>query len=204
MNRPVWLSVLFFPVLVVACGPGEGELDAGASVDAAVRVDATADAATPDEPDAGPPFGDGLDLSGADLHFCINDFTRVRAFRITNLLGDVDASLAVANSATGGTYPPGTLIQLFPGEAMLKRGAGWNPRTNDWEFFALSVRRDATRITARGADETVNMFGGNCFGCHSAAEPQWDLVCEADHGCAPLGIDRAFIDRLQASDPRCD
>lgn len=161
------------------------------------------DAALPPEPDAGPPFGDGLDVSGADLDLCMNDWERVRAFRITNLLGDVAGSVAVANSPTGGVYPPGTLIQLFPGEAMLKRGAGWNPTTSDWEFFALEATADYTRITARGAEDTVNMFGGNCFGCHSAAAPEWDLVCEQDHGCEPLPVGREFIDTLQASDPRC-
>jgi len=200
-------ALLSLTMLAAGCDSSDPGADAAidAATDAGGPEDAgpPPDAAPPSEPDAGPPFGDGLDLSGADLHLCMTDFPRVRAFRITNLLGDVDASLAVANSPTGGTYPPGTLIQLFPGEAMLKRGNGWNTMTNDWEFFALSVNAEATTITARGADDTVNMFGGNCFGCHSAAEPQWDLVCEQDHGCEPLGVDRSFIDRLQDSDPRC-
>ena len=38
----------------------------------------------------------------------------------------------------------------------------------------------------------VNRFGGNCFGCHIQARPQWDLVCEMDHGCAPIPLTRAM------------
>jgi hypothetical protein len=44
--------------------------------------------------------------------------THVRQFYVDNLLGNLDATLAVANSATGGTYPAGTVIQLVPTEAM--------------------------------------------------------------------------------------
>src|SRR5262245_47760072 len=68
---------------------------------------------------------------------------------------------------------------------MVKRDKGFNPVTHDWEFFELDVSKDGTRIRKRGFAEVVNRFGGNCFGCHSAARPQWDLVCESDHGCAP-------------------
>jgi hypothetical protein len=52
---------------------------------------------------------------------CITEMTHVRQFYVDNLLGNLDATLAVANSATGGTYPPGSVIQLVPGEAMVKR-----------------------------------------------------------------------------------
>ena len=61
--------------------------------------------------------------------------THVRQFYVENLLGNLDATLAVANSATGGTYPPGSVIQLVPGEAMVKRDKGFNAVTRDWEFF---------------------------------------------------------------------
>ena len=49
---------------------------------------------------------------------CITEMTHVRQFYVDNLLGNLDATLAVANSATGGPYPPGTIIQLIPTEAM--------------------------------------------------------------------------------------
>lgn len=144
-----------------------------------------------------------LELTGDDLDLCMNDWPRVGRYRITNLRGDVDASVAVAESPSGGVFPPGTLIQLFPGEAMLKRDEGFDATTNDWEFFALSTSLSGTTITARGAADTINMFGGSCFDCHSLAEPQWDFVCGEDHGCDPLGVGDEFIALLQNNDPRC-
>jgi hypothetical protein len=35
------------------------------------------------------------------------------------------------------------------------------------------------------------------------ARPQWDLVCEMDHGCAPIPVTRAMSGALQRTDPRC-
>ena len=60
---------------------------------------------------------------------CITEMTHVRQFYVDNLLGNLDATLAVANSPTGGTYPPGSVIQLVPGEAMVKRHKGFNAVT---------------------------------------------------------------------------
>jgi hypothetical protein len=134
---------------------------------------------------------------------CITEMTRVRHFYVDNLLGRVDATVAVANSATGGTYPVGSVIQLVPGEAMVKRDEGFNPVTHDWEFFELDVSSDGTQIRKRGFVEVVNRFGGNCFGCHIQARPQWDLVYESDHGCAPIPFTRAVSGALQRTDPRC-
>ena len=134
---------------------------------------------------------------------CIIDMTHVRQFYVDNLLGNLDATLAVTNSATGGTYPQGLVIQLIPGEAMVKRDKGFNPVTHDWEFFEPDVSKDGTQIRKRGFAEVVNRFGGNCFGCHIQARPQWDLVCEMDHGCAPIPLTRAMSGALQRTDPRC-
>ena len=122
---------------------------------------------------------------------CITEMTHVRQFYVDNLLGNRDATLAVANSATGGTYPAGTIIQLIPTEAMVKRDKDFNPITHDWEFFELDVSKDGTGIRK------------NCFGCHIQARPQWDLVCEMDHGCAPIPLTRAMSSALQRTDPRC-
>lgn len=136
---------------------------------------------------------------------CILEWEKVRKFRITNKLGRIDEALEVANSPDGGIYPPGTVIQLFPGEAMAKRQRGWDPATNDWEFFALQATSAGTEILTRGAAETVNQFGGNCFSCHAKAEPQWDFVCETGRGCDPLPdiVNDDFISLLQQGDPRC-
>ena len=134
---------------------------------------------------------------------CITKMTPVRQFYVDNLRGNLAATLAAANSKTGAVYPPGSVIQLVPGEVMVKRDKGFNAATHDWEFFELDVSKDGTQIRKRGFTDVVNRFGGNCFGCHIAARPQWDLVCEADHGCAPIPITRAMIRALQRTDPRC-
>ena len=134
---------------------------------------------------------------------CITEMTHVRQFYVANVLGNLDATLEVANSATGGMYPAGTVIQLIPTEAMVKRDKGFSPVTHDWGFFELDVSKDGTEIRKRGFAEVVNRFGGNCFGCHIQARPQWDLVCEMDHGCAPIPLTRAMSGALQRTDPRC-
>ncbi|MGH8177779.1 MAG: hypothetical protein ACREV5_16105 [Steroidobacter sp.] len=129
--------------------------------------------------------------------------TPVRGFFVTNLLGDIEDTVKIANSPNGGRYPPGSLIQLVPTEVMIKHQDGWNPATNDWEFFELDVTGAGSKVKVRGATEVVNRFGGNCFACHAAAKPEWDLVCEKDHGCAPLPITTERIVAIQKADPRC-
>jgi len=135
---------------------------------------------------------------------CIRSMTAVRHFYVDNLRGDLDATVAAAKSPTGAAYPPGSVIQLVPTEAMVKRAKGFNPVTRDWEFFDLDVSKDGTEIRKRGFADVVNRFGGNCFACHIAARPEWDLVCESDHGCQPIPLTRAMSGALQRTDPRCD
>lgn len=141
---------------------------------------------------------------GPDSFRCIRDMTPVRGFFVDNLLGDLEGTLAVANSPTGGTYPPGSVVQLFPNEVMVKREAGHNPATRDWEFFELDVSKAGSVIRKRGFVDVNNRFGGNCFACHVQARPEWDLICEKDHGCEKLPISDFAIRSLQNSDPRCD
>ena len=148
-------------------------------------------------------LGNAMDTE-ANSFRCIRKMTPVRQFYLDNLQGNLDATLAAANSTTGAVYPPGSLLQLIPGEAMVKHDRGFNAETHDWEFFELDVSKDGTKIRKRGFADVVNRFGGNCFVCHSAARPQWDLVCETDHGCAPLAVTHAMTRALQRTDPRCD
>lgn len=76
-----------------------------------------------------------------------------------------------------GKYPTGTLIvkhsynsdksvEVFT--ALAKRGNGFNPKGNDWEFFMLnpdgSILVDGG-MTARGA----NLMDGMCYSCHLQA-----------------------------------
>jgi len=130
------------------------------------------------------------------------DMTAVRGFFVDNLLGYDEETLAVAESPTGGVWPVGSLVQLFPGEAMVKRQPGFNPVSGDWEFFELDVSETGSTIRVRGGDNVVNRFGGQCSLCHSAASNQWDHICEQDHGCEPLPIERTVIETLQENDPR--
>jgi len=129
--------------------------------------------------------------------------TPVRGFFVANVLGDLSDTLKVANSPTGGRYPPGSVVQLIPREAMVKHQQGWNAATNDWEFFELDNSPAGSRIKVRGVAEVVNKFGGNCFGCHARARPEWDSICETDHGCLPLPFTREQIIAAQKADPRC-
>jgi hypothetical protein len=191
----------------LALGCGSDDPPAGGDPDAdtgAPPGDAPTTDAGPDDPDddAGP--GEDLDMQAADFE-CILRWDKVRRFRITNRLDHLAETLAVANSATGGDYPVGTIIQLVPFEAMVKRRAGWSPGSNDWEFFALGVTARGTTITKRGGNsDVVNQFNGTpCLDCHAGAQPQWDLVCEQDHGCEPLPIGPDVIEAVQNGDQRC-
>ena len=132
----------------------------------------------------------------------LHTMTKVRGFYIDNRLGHLDEAIAVANSPDGGTYPVGTIIQLVPQEAMVKRNQGFSPKTNAWEFFELDVSAEGTVIRVRGVDDVVNRFGFNCAACHADADPKFDFVCETDHGCAPLPVGHEFFEMIQESDPR--
>lgn len=151
---------------------------------------------------AAPSFAD--EEITADSFKCLSDMTKVRHFYVDNLNGDLEATVAVANSSDGGVYPEGSVVQLVPGEAMIKRSAGFSPVTKDWEFFELDVSADGAAIRKRGFADVVNRFGGNCFACHIKAEPQWDLLCDNNHGCDPIPLTRSIIATIQKTDPRCE
>lgn len=134
---------------------------------------------------------------------CISKLTPVRGFFVGNLLGNLDGTLKVARSPTGGVYPPGSVVQLVPTEVMVKQPQGFNAATKDWEFFELDVAKDGSKIRKRGFAEVVNRFGGNCFACHIKAKPQWDFICETGHGCDTIPLTEAMLTALQHTDPRC-
>src|SRR4029077_12657819 len=141
------------------------------------------------------------DLVAADFPN-VNTMTPVGDHFIANVRGHLDEALAVARSPKGGRYPVGTILQLVPQEAMVKRAPGFSPATNDWEFFSLDVSARGTRILSRGGAKVLNRFGGSCASCHAAAASQFDFVCGTTHGCAPLPIGPALIALLQRTDPR--
>ncbi|MGH8492741.1 MAG: hypothetical protein ACRERR_06490 [Moraxellaceae bacterium] len=139
----------------------------------------------------------------ADSFKCLQEMTPVRGFYVDNLQDNLAATVKVAESPTGGIYPPGSVVQLFPNEVMVKREAGFNPVTRDWEFFELDVSTKGSSIRKRGFADVVNRFGGNCFACHIAAKPEWDMICEDSHGCEKLPIPHSVVISLQKADPRC-
>jgi hypothetical protein len=147
-------------------------------------------------------------VHGQDIHVTASDFrnlqtmTHVRGFFMANPLGHLRQALKVANSKRGGTYPVGTIIQLVPQEAMVKRRKGFDPATHDWEFFTLAVSPQGTQILTRGTTAVVNRFGGSCESCHVAAKSRFDFVCEHNHGCAPLPVGDDIIVAVQRADPR--
>ncbi len=134
---------------------------------------------------------------------CISHLTPVRGFFVGNLVGNLKGTLKIAESPNGGVYPVGSVIQLVPTEVMVKQPKGFNAITHDWEFFELNVSKEGTVIGKRGFAEVVNRFGGNCFGCHLKAQPQWDFVCETAHGCDPIPLTEPMLKALQHTDPRC-
>ena len=85
---------------------------------------------------------------------------------------------------------------------MVKRRKGFDPATSDWEFFFLTTDATGTKIVTRGTDAVVNRFGGNCASCHVAAKGRFDMVCEHDHGCAPLPVGDDVFHSIQEADPR--
>ena len=134
---------------------------------------------------------------------CIREMVPVRHFYIDNLLGNKPGTLEAANAPNGAVYPPGSVVQLVPTEAMVKREQGFNPATGDWEFFELEVSESGSKIRTRGFADVNNRFGKNCFACHVPAREPWDFICESGHGCEAIPIDHSMTGALQRSDPRC-
>jgi hypothetical protein len=192
----VWASALTLGTLLfVACGGSSGH-PKSAPTSAPPSAPIGSPSTTPTTrvvPDA--------KLGAADFRN-LDAMTRVGDHFIANVRGHLPEALAVAHSAKGGTYPVGTIIQLVPQEAMVKRAPGFSPATNDWEFFSLETSASGTKILSRGGAQVVNRFGGSCASCHGAAQPQFDLVCGTTHGCAPLPIGPDVIAAIQNADPR--
>ena len=115
----------------------------------------------------------------------LHKMTPVDDHFIANPLGHLKQALKVANSPKGGAYPVGTVIQLVPQEAMVKRKAGFNAATNDWEFFFLDTSAQGTKIVTRGGEEVVNRFGGNCASCHCRGRDQVRLRLREDPRLRP-------------------
>ena len=178
----------FAALLFVACG---GSSSSPSSPSRPQPTDAT--------PSTAAAFRD-VEPTAADF-VNINTMTRVDDHFVGSFNGRLDAALAVARNPNGGDYPVGTVIQLIPTEAMVKRFAGYSPETGDWEFFSLNVSPEGATIKSSGA-AVKNFVGSDCASCHSLAEERFDFVCGKNHGCAPLPLSDDLIARIQRADPR--
>ena len=133
---------------------------------------------------------------------CITDMTKVRHFYVDNLAGNLAGTVAVATAGTG-DYPIGSVVQLMPNEVMIKQQKGYSPATRDWEFYWIDVDKHGSKIFRRGFAEVNNRFDLNCFACHVKARPEFDFICETEHGCDPIPVTKAMFGALQRTDPRC-
>jgi hypothetical protein len=145
----------------------------------------------------------GMTVNATDFD-CMLDMEPVRGFYVDNLIdGKLAETLLVANAGEG-EYPPGSVVQLVPGEVMVKHPKGYSAVTKDWEFFELDVSAEGTVIGKRGFADVINRFGGNCLGCHVKAKPEFDMICETGHGCDPIPLTAEITALLQKTDARCD
>jgi hypothetical protein len=175
-------------LLFVACGGSGGS--SGGATDTTSSTGATSSTAPPR--DVVPTAADFVNISR---------MTRVGDHFIGSLNGHLDEALAVARNPKDAVYPVGTVIQLIPTEAMVKRHQGYSPSTGDWQFFSLKVSPTGTEILSSGA-KVKNFLGADCASCHVPAKSHFDFVCEKSHGCAPLGVTDELIATIQKSDPR--
>jgi hypothetical protein len=157
---------------------------------------------------AGSGGAEDLDMQPDDFS-CIGDWDKVLGFRINNLLGHLDEAIAVAESATGGVYPVGTIIQHLPTEAMVKRRPGFSAATKDWEFFLLQLSPTGeTTILERGTTDIQTSMGQTCVSCHTKAAAEFDFICNtwAEQASMDCGFDftDSFLDMQLAGDTRCD
>jgi hypothetical protein len=177
--------------LAVACGTSDNADDAASTTAAPTSASSTTSEPVEDF------------VAQPENFVNLHDMTPVRQMFIANGLGHLDEALAVANNPEGGVYPVGTIIQLVPQEAMVKRAPGFAPENGDWEFFNLNVSPEGTEIVNRGGAEILNRFGNtSCADCHGQADVNFDFVCEKDHGCDPLPIPDTVFLGLQEADPR--
>ena len=137
---------------------------------------------------------------------CLSEWPQVRKFRIFNAnQRRLKKALRVAERGRPARhYPRGTIIQLVPFEAMVKRRGGYNREGGGWEFFALRPTAAGTEIAQRGGPEVVSfgLSGANCQACHSAAK-RFDFVCESGRGCVDINVSAELVDFLTRNDPRC-
>jgi len=140
-----------------------------------------------------------------DFH-CLTDGAQPdgKRFRIFGKKRIVKKALRKTNTAKlGKGYPVGTILQLFPFEAMAKRGGKFNKAGHGWEYFTLKPNADGTtEILKRGTAEVTGLTQSSCQDCHERLAADHDAVCEFTFGPEGLGLTDDLIRVLQR-DARC-
>ncbi len=152
------------------------------------------------------PAGAGFRARAKDFK-CFTEGTQPagRAFRIFGRHHRVVAkALDVADQpGPDKKFPVGTILQVLPFEAMVKRGGAYNRAGGGWEFFQLQITPEGkTKIVSRGKDDVANALG-SCQGCHARLAQGYDFVCEYVLGAAGLGLTDETLKRIQDADARC-
>src|SRR5580704_5193777 len=82
---------------------------------------------------------------------CVLNLPKVRNTRIQNPDTEKlkEAIRIFRDAVPDKEYPTGTILQLIPGEAMVKHDQASFPNTRGWECFALKVTAKVTEITDR-------------------------------------------------------
>jgi hypothetical protein len=103
------------------------------------------------------------------------------------------ALLKIETGKMGKGLPVGTVIQLVPFEAMVKRGGKFNREGHG-----------TTEITLRGQSEVLSAFTHtSCQNCHETQAAQHDAICEFVQGTEGIGLTDDILTVLQNGDPRC-
>lgn len=150
---------------------------------------------------------DAQGTCGADFEAQEGDFTCAMSWpeaggvRVRAMCGGQDRAEALLNNpAPGQVFPVGTMLMLMPGEAMVKRGPGFDSANGDWEYFVLGGNAAGTRIKERGAG--ISNGAGSCRECHAGGR-SFDFVCQSSNGCEKLALPHGAIRALQYVDARC-
>lgn len=132
---------------------------------------------------------------------CLQGHTKIDHSYYSNSNGHLEETLQVARDPKGKEFPVGTVVQLFPGEAMVKRHKGFSEISNDWEYFVLEVHKGKTYIKERGTQ--IRNIAGSCNGCHHIAD-EYDFVCFEERGCKKLPFFALSIAKREVQkDSRC-
>ncbi|MBI5495068.1 MAG: hypothetical protein HY904_08565 [Deltaproteobacteria bacterium] len=145
--------------------------------------------------------GDDYEATVADFD-CLLALPEVKGVRVLNRCGAQPAAEAILrDGAQGARFPVGTILQVIPTEAMVKRGPGYDPANHDWEYVMLGGNPVGSRITDRGRAEVHNPVG-SCLECHAGAR-DYDFICAGGHGCDALPLPHTALEALQRMDARC-